>query len=623
MKSKLLKIFSVAILATTMVACDDYLDSSSDSDLTPDVVFTSPIRTEQALFRVFELMGTNNAYRNRIILATDWNTDIERYSNQNGSTLTADGGNDAAFSWYNVTSGSSRNILNDGFSFIYQCIEVTNLVITGIEEYGDLNNTEIQALYAEALTLRAMYYVDLCKWWGDVPARWEPVSDATMYIPATDRNEIYDKLLDDLLLAQEYVDWAGEGNGPAEVKRVNKAAVKAFRARIALYAAGYAQRPLSMTPAGNVLKRGSNAQVAKNVTPERERELYEIARQETGDIISRYGKTKLLSNYEDVFKAICGQRYNWSATESVWEICYRNQFVNQNTIKHENADRWNDRSGSTSSSVNIVPSFYYDFEDGDTRRDVSAVPYSWRSVNGSYEDDGGVYQVLNRSFHTMPMAKFRIEWLPYALTSANDTYAQLVMIRYADVLLMYAEACLQTNTNVADGLEKFNWIRERAFGNSNHNKTSLTMEDIMDERAFELAGERIRKYDLIRWGKLKEKMDEAIENVYELESQSGSYADVPLVVYTREVTGREYENSTVLEIWGLNRGEEGEPAGDGWEGPQSINVTSSSLGNQYYLYTVNPNVAAVNDYDPEFRSLYPFHNSVVSDNPNLVNNYGY
>lgn len=631
MKQSIIKVLSVFLLATLFISCEDFLDAKSRSEMNEDLVFADPVKTEGVLFKIYHFMGTNNSYRNRIILSMDWNTDIEQYSPQNGETMVVDGGNDAAFSWYAVSSGNQRNILTDGWNFIYKAIEQANQIVTGIEKFGDLTNPRTRALYAEAITLRAYLYTDLIKWWGDVPARFENATSDNIFIPATNRTEIYERLLSDLLIAQDHIDWAGEGNASSNVTRVNKAAVKAMRARIAMYAAGYAQYPKDFTPAGQVLKVGTNAQVAKNVTPQRETELYEIARVETKSIIEKYGKSKLINNFEDVWKAISGQKFMWNQTESLWEQAYRNQFMYNTMLLCGTPNRWNAKSGGAGGKVVMVPSFYYDFAAGDTRRDVSAVPYKWTATSpdgvAAPPTDNGVYQELERNFFKITLAKLRAEWLPTGsyMSSSNDSYAHLVVVRYADVLLMYAEACLKTNVDIADGLEKFNWVRERAFGNANNNKAVLTLENIIDERAFEFVGERLRKYDLIRWGLLKSKMDAAISNVYKLEAQEAPYQDVPLSVYTRSVTGP-YPNSQILRIWGLNRGEFGLPADVltfTYTGPIKIAVTNSAIGNKYFLYNVNPTVASANNFDPEFRALIPFHNNVIGTNVNLKNQYGY
>jgi hypothetical protein len=80
-----------------------------------------------------------------------------------------------------------------------------------------------------------------------------------------------------------------------------------------------------------------------------------------------------------------------------------------------------------------------------------------------------------------------------------------VFFRYADVLLMKAEALMRKNGGVAttEAVDLVNQVRERAYGNSSHNYTTatLTMDELLDERGRELAWEGHRRQDLIRFGK--------------------------------------------------------------------------------------------------------------------------
>ncbi len=77
------------------------------------------------------------------------------------------------------------------------------------------------------------------------------------------------------------------------------------------------------------------------------------------------------------------------------------------------------------------------------------------------------------------------------------------LFRLADVYLMYAEATLRGGAggNLGTAISSINELRERAYGNSNHNVTSLTLDDVLNERARELYWEASRRTDLIRFGK--------------------------------------------------------------------------------------------------------------------------
>ncbi len=84
-------------------------------------------------------------------------------------------------------------------------------------------------------------------------------------------------------------------------------------------------------------------------------------------------------------------------------------------------------------------------------------------------------------------------------TSSYGCSIDYPMIRLAEVYLTYAEAALRAGSNTDKGLELFNAVRERAFGNTNYNKTTLTLDDIIDERGRELYWECSRRTDLVRF----------------------------------------------------------------------------------------------------------------------------
>jgi hypothetical protein len=75
----------------------------------------------------------------------------------------------------------------------------------------------------------------------------------------------------------------------------------------------------------------------------------------------------------------------------------------------------------------------------------------------------------------------------------------LSLMRYAEVLLLYAEACAQTTDDDGLGLQSLQAIQNRA--QSDYVSSSLTLEDVQKEKMFELWLEGTRSVDLIRWGK--------------------------------------------------------------------------------------------------------------------------
>jgi hypothetical protein len=102
----------------------------------------------------------------------------------------------------------------------------------------------------------------------------------------------------------------------------------------------------------------------------------------------------------------------------------------------------------------------------------------------------------------------------------NNTSCNFPIVRYADVLLMAAEADLKVNgTPTAQAVEYYNQVRRRAFGLSpttpslTIDVTTFSMQDIMDERSRELCFEGVRRTDLIRWGVITTAMQNTLNDV--------------------------------------------------------------------------------------------------------------
>ena len=100
--------------------------------------------------------------------------------------------------------------------------------------HADLSDAKNKQLLGEALTLRALQYVDLINMWGDVPARFEPVNSENMYAERSDRDVIYKQIIADLQEAQDLCAWPNELEATQTVERVNKAFVKGLLARVCM-----------------------------------------------------------------------------------------------------------------------------------------------------------------------------------------------------------------------------------------------------------------------------------------------------------------------------------------------------------------------------------------------------
>lgn len=636
-------IYTVLVALACMVSCSDFLEAPLQSSKGENDMFSDPTLTEGAIMAIYSQMGENRSYRNRLIGYMGVNTDIEVHSgSKDGTASSSDRKTMAVYlqskalkDGFNDTEGK------DPWSQLYTAIEKANLCIDGIREYGNPSeNAEMAYFLGEALTLRAMFYFDLIKFWGDVPARFKALSTETLYVGKTDRDEIYKQILADLGEASQYVPWPGQTAKTSTVERINKAFVKGLRARVALSAAGFSMRPLNYS--GNIADTKVETSVSKIIRTASDayrKELYEIARQECHDIIEGEGKnTAKLIGFEEFFRNQC-QDVVSAGKESLFEIPFSNsrgEYMSYLGLRHEgdNISKGVDKYTTIviKSEVNVTPSFFFDYNQGDLRRDITVLPMKW--VDGQKQMTGNV-----SNFY---LAKWRPEWAGRVFSS-NDDGINFCVMRYADVLLMYAEAVNELEASPANALPYLKQVRERAFGgvdrldlvaakypNYATDKAEF-FQAIVDERAFEFCGENIRKWDLIRWGILKDKMEEAQDNLQALldrgvSAGGNSYSDVPESVAWRNRTAdTDSDNPEVIEMYGLNRGEDdinSKTEAAGWKKKKDwIKASPETAGSEPYLTTIKN---ALFKGDPNERQLLPIMDIViVGSQGSLYNDYNY
>ena len=246
----------------------------------------------------------------------------------------------------------------------------------------------------------------------------------------------------------------------------------------------------------------------------------------------------------------------------------------------------NNEGGSSNSSLGIVPTLYYDFEATDVRRDVTMARYTWVYDDGTeYNSDTAK---VKRAFPNVDVDnhekflyqkrsmidswygnKYRVEWMNRNRTG-NDDGINFPVIRYADVLLMAAEASIggiggdmPSNMYGLDGAALFNQVRARAGVGAKE----LTMANIQEERKLEFTGEYIRKYDLMRWGILKETLINAHERLAQMNRHEGEFAQLQDTIYYHyKYVGDEFSFASGIKgfvidsVYGLNKGEIGAPS---------------------------------------------------------------
>lgn len=528
---KLFYIPLLALLACGISSCD--MEAPSQSSMDSSLIFSQYEMAEAAVMGIHQSFGETNSYRGRYLPYYGINSDVEWINGLEASGINDGGKNDLAT--YNAQpSNSQMNTDNNAYAKFYEGIERANKAIEGIRAYGNYeNNPDMAHLLGEALTLRAVIYLDLIKGWGDVPARFSSITSETMYLPRADRDEIYKQLLADLLEAENYVYWPNESNITQTTERVSKAFVKALRARIALYAGGYSQR-------ADGIRLSNDPDLDRTA-------MYTIVRDECLDVIAQYPNLASLP-FKDNFTNLCRDVVT-AGQESIWEIPFsegRGRVLYTLGVEHQAKDQYTQQNKG---GVNgPLPTLFYDYDVDDIRRNITCAPFRWSQTltNGRSTQELASLKEWN-------FGKLRYEWMSRIVTSTNDDGVNWQYMRLADVYLMAAEAVneLEGPANAAQYMRP---VLERALPSdkvSAYMNTATASKEsffdaIVEQRGLEFAGESLRKADLIRWNLLKTKLDEAKTKMKQLARREGKYADLIDKVYTYQTVVNEGEASEIV-----------------------------------------------------------------------------
>ena len=607
---KIKYVFTALLAGATLMSCNDYLDVESESQYNDKVVFSNTPLAENTVISIYSWFAATNSHRARYMPYYGMNTDAECYfdmaqpSSDNKTSLCTY----SAFSANNwMASGKDPN----AYTGFFNGIEAANCCIEGIRAYGNPeSNADMAYLLGESLTLRAQYYYDLIRAWGDVPARFTSVKQSTIYLPKSDRDVIYKQIIADLKEAAGYLPWPGKAERTKTTERVNKAFALGLRARLILMAEGYSQRPTSLdNPTTYEVRRSNDPELTSTALLQ---EAYDDLK-----LVIRESGLALDATYEQFWNDLATDviTIEGSHKESIFEIPFndgRGRFFYHFGVYHKSKSPHLTKTNYGGQNI-PAPTLYYEYDNADQRRDVNCVPYKY--------DNGYTMAKLGDNDASAPsfnFGKYDYERMTRQVTS-NDDGVNLPVLRYADILLMAAE--IANELEGPDAAKPYlKEVRNRAFAvadrpanveayvNAISSKADM-LKAIQKERLLEFPGEMLRKQDLIRWNLLGTAVRQTVTDMRALRDRTGKYADVPTVVYTRtNAAGK-------LEYYGLAKGETAAPAGEGWTQLDYDFVSATVKDNMLANYFAN---------DPDSRQYWPiFDSDINASNNALINNYGY
>ena len=577
---KLKNIFISGLGLLALSACNDYLDVDAPSKFFPDKVYTSTKDAGTALNGIYaEVMANNTfgqAYTNTLILNSD--VDFASNSNEQAQTNTP--------KRYDVTAASST--ANSVWNATYSGIETANAFIYYLENssiYKDEKNEDratLQQYMGEAKVMRAMFYYELLCYWGDVPFTLQPTSVSENFSPAiTSRDVIAKTLMEDLIAIAPNMKKAGQlAEG---VERISQEACWAMIARIGLQAAGYSLRH----QADDATSYGFMGKPAAA-----EETWFLTAARDYAKKVIDAGTHSLSTPYQDVFLNECNMKVV-NNDDPIFEIPFAIEA--SGSIGYRTGPAFNSNGGSTNyqwgecSGNQQIEAFYrYTFKPGDMRRDA-VVGWWYYTYDGCPKINNG-YSLYNNKW-----SKMFNTTSAYTKISTSNTGINYPYLRYADVLLMYAEADLkltgQANTEAINAVQQ---VRNRAYLGSTVNAPQVVggsydefLKEILDERKWEFAGENMRWKDLVRNNMLSEVLYYTFLRYYAVGFEACSSGDAVLNDMVVENDGIDYFG-TLGETFTEEEVASAIPGDAAW-GKKAGDVKGSILPTRlYYCWIENP-----------------------------------
>lgn len=488
-----------------MVLSCSFLDQKPLDTVAPADYYKTADDVTNALAGVYRALASSGLYQNNMMGKLGLSADLgfADYSSEKGTV-----------SYYTVIASDTK--LLTYWQNCYQGIERANLLLKHIDG-SELDDEAKADVIGQALFLRSYFYLLLVTRFGDVPLILEATASGEpqdVHVARTPMRKVYLQLIEDLEKAADILLPADQLPNAAGT-RASKSAAWGILARACLYMAG---------------------------EPLKEPGMYAKAKEYAWKVIES-GKHSLNPSYEQVFINYIQDIYD--IKESIFEVDFygngvgvysssAGQVGRNNGIQFSNTEV--DEIGTSIGMLRSSDYFHKLFGEGDLRRDWTIAPFR-------YDTDGTkIYEDMTGVAWKLCCGKFRREYELSRPKTGQWTTINFPVLRYSDVLLMYAEGVAADESAGSAELEKaveyVNQVRRRGYGldvsvpapgvDLEIGSYSELLEAVKVERALELGFEMLRKDDVIRWGEFYTRMQYVKELAYQNTWTSSFYVSARL-----------------------------------------------------------------------------------------------
>lgn len=497
----------IVVVFTTITACEDILDQDNPNALAPSNFWRNADDAKKGIMGAYAAFTDIWYYTRFEIFLSDYRDDVV-----NGfqiSERTAAG---------NFNADPASNGARWVWSAMFKGVSRANEVIANVPNIEGMDATVRDNIMGEAYFIRAFNYFNLLNYWRNVPLILVPsneIEDPRKVMQANP-SDVHDQIVADLQQAQDLLpdSWP-----ESDLGRVTNMSATAMLGKAYLYNQDWA---LAKTEFEKVMTSPNYGLVDdyrdnfREATENNRESLFEI---------------QMKDNSEDGLQGWCADCSNHGTGAAFHQDLAPRGFTGQDGMR---INQWafdlfmDEQTTDGAIDPRAFATFFWDTDEYTVYRNdtLRSRTYQGLSYDEAYPDgDGNIYGRKHLDFESGRTAANDGGWHQFG--------SNLRILRYADVLLMFAEAEFQLNASSAAALDAINEVRARvnmpAFA-------SITMDDIKDERVKELSLERTRYYDLLRWDEVLDR----IVNTPGIKSESGGVGAY--------LPGREYIAIPTLEM---------------------------------------------------------------------------
>ena len=484
-----------------IVAASCSLEENNYMEIEKSKYMNTAAEAETVLLGVYENLTKDYMYGYHLSLYFTLGTDIAKVEGSSLNSWRAMPNNS-----YSPTEAQVQQTWAALYNAIYDANDFIESLSVAVDNFSSTEEKNLAAIYmAEARTLRAQFYFELVRWWGNVvlmKSTEESSKHPSTFIQSSPE-DVYEFIEDDLEYAIGVLPYASEDTYRSNNDfRISKGAALGLLAKVYATWAGY--------PVLDQTKWEKAASTAK--------------------ILVESGKHGLLEDFEQLWKNTCNSV--WDPTESLMEVSFYAP-VSTGNDPVGRIGKWNgttagDGAGDfirIAANWKVLPTFLQNWKDSanDLRWGLSFADYKYTKngkeplkAGSTFRDamvEGGDAAARKAYNNALTPAKWDIpKYVKEHYADANMSTVNWYILRYSDVLLLYAEALNEWHkAPTTEAYAAVNMVRRRGFGkpvgvadSSCDLPTGLSYEAfqkaVQDERSYELCFEGHRRQDLIRWG---------------------------------------------------------------------------------------------------------------------------